>query len=63
MIITREIWKDVLEVLKKHNISYTTHYEKRDVQRAMELPDITVSDRHIQINLVIPDYWEDLKES
>ena len=59
MNISKEIWKEVLDVLKKHNISYTTHYESRDIQKAMEYPDITVQDKHIQINLVIPDFFED----
>lgn len=57
--ISKEIWKEVLDVLKKHRIPYTTHYESRDVQRAMEYADVTVQDKHIQINLVIPDYFEE----
>ena len=57
--ISKEIWKEVLDVLKRHKISYTTHYESRDIQKAMEYPDITVHDKHIQINLVIPDFFED----
>lgn len=59
MDITKEIWKELYSILKKHNISYTTHFEKRDIQKAMEYPDVTVHDRHIQINLVIPDYLEE----
>ena len=59
MDITKEIWKELYPILKKHNISYTTHFEKRDIQKAMEYPDVTVHDRHIQINLVIPDYLEE----
>lgn len=47
MNISKEIWKEIFDVLKKHKISYTTHYEN--------------DDRHIQINLVIPDYFEDSK--
>ena len=35
------------------------HFESRDIQRAMEYPDITVEDKHIQINLVIPDFFEE----
>lgn len=57
--ISKEIWKEVLDVLSKYKIPYTTHYESRDIQRAMECPDVTVQDKHIQINLVIPDYFED----
>ena len=59
MNISKEIWKEVLDVLKRHKISYTTHYESRDIQKAMEYPNITVQDMHIQINLVIPDFFED----
>lgn len=59
MNISKEIWKEVLDVLKRHKISYTTHYESRDIQKAIEYPDITVQDKHIQINLVIPDFFED----
>ena len=59
MNISKEIWKEVLDVLKRHKISYTTHYESRNIQKAMEYPDITVHDKHIQINLVIPDFFED----
>ena len=59
MNISKETWKEILDVLGKHKIPYTTHYESRDVVQAMECPDITVMDKHIQINLVIQDYWED----
>ena len=59
MNISKEVWKEVLEVLAKHKISYTEHFERRDIQKAIECPDITVDDKHIQINLVIPDYFED----
>ncbi len=59
--ISKEIWKEMLDILKKYKISYTTHYEDRDIQKAMEYPDVTVQDKHIQINLVIPDWFEDDK--
>ena len=61
MNISKEIWREVLDVLKRHKISYTTHYKSRDIQKAMEYPDITVQDKYIQINLVIPDFFEDDK--
>ena len=61
MKISKDIWKEILDVLKKYKIPYTTHYEHRDVQKAMEYSDVTVHDLHIQINLVIPDYFEDEK--
>jgi hypothetical protein len=57
--ISKEIWKEISDILKKHKIPYTTHWARRDVQRAMEYPDITVNDKHIQINLVIPNYFEE----
>lgn len=59
MTITKEIWKDINNVLAKHRIPYTTHFEHRDIQKAMECPDVTVHDLHILINLVIPDYYDD----
>lgn len=61
MNISKGIWEEVLDVLKKHKISYTTHCESRDIQKAMEYSDVTVQDKHIQINLVVPDYFEDDK--
>lgn len=48
MNISKEAWKELLTVLKKHKISYTAHCENRDIQKAMEYPDITVVDKHIQ---------------
>ena len=59
MEITKEIWKEIGDILLKYTIPYTAHFESRDVQRAMEYPDITVQDKHVQINLVIPDYFEE----
>lgn len=56
-IITKDTWDEINSVLYKHSISFITHYESRDVQNAMEYPDTTVKDKHIQINLVIPDYF------
>lgn len=59
MNISKEVWKEINNVLKKYEIPYTTHYATRDVQKTMEQPDITVHDKHIQINLVIPDYFDE----
>lgn len=59
MNVSKETWEEICAVLEKNNIPYTTHYENRDVQRAMEYPDVTVQDKHIQINLVIPDYFKE----
>ena len=57
--ISKETWREILDILKKYKISYTTHIERRDIPRAMEYSDLTVDDKHIQINLVIPDYFDD----
>lgn len=59
MEITKEIWREISDILKKYKIPYTAHFESRDIQRAMEYSDITVEDKHIQINLVIPDFFEE----
>lgn len=61
MNISKEIWKEINKILEKYEIPYTTHYESIDVQKSMEYPDVTVQDKYIQINLVIPDYFEDNK--
>lgn len=61
MDISKEIWKEISDILKKYKIPYTSHWESRDIPRAMEYQDITVEDQHIQINLVIPDYFEEGK--
>lgn len=59
MNISKATWKEVVDILKKHEIPYTTHYESRDIQKAIGYSDVTVQDKHIQINLVIPDYFEE----
>ena len=59
--ITKDIWKQIRGVLEKYKIPYTTHYTKRDVEQVMEKPPIEVSDKHIQINLTIPNYFEEGK--
>lgn len=45
MNITKKVWKEIVVLLYKHNISYTTN--------------VTNDDKHIQINLIIPNYYED----
>ena len=45
MEITKETQEQIAALLYKHNISYTTNY--------------TNDDKHIQINLTIPNYYED----
>lgn len=55
--ISKDIWKEILDVLKKHKIHFTSHCELRDIQGD---PDITVVNKYITISLVIPDYYEDI---
>ena len=45
MDITKEVWVQIAALLYKYNISYTTN--------------VTNNDKHIQINLTIPNYYED----
>lgn len=45
MEITTEVWRQIAALLYKYNISYTTN--------------VTNDDKHIQINLTIPNYYED----
>ena len=59
MNITKEMWKEIDAVLTKYQIPYTTYFEKRDAQRVMEEPDVVVHDKHYQIHVVIPDYFEE----
>lgn len=65
MKITKEIWKEILEVLKKHKVPYTTHFEERNTSTITSLSIDneaqydTVQDKHIQIKLVIPDFFEE----
>ena len=62
MKVSKEVWKEIRDALGKHMIPYTTHFEHRDIQKAMESHDVTVHDLHIFINLVIHDYYDDYKE-
>ena len=57
MDITKDVWKEINDVLGRYKIPYTCHYTKRDVEQVMEKPSIEVVDKHIQINLTIPNYF------
>lgn len=46
--ISKETWREISEILKKYKIPYTTHYKSKDI-----------TNKHIQINLVIPNYFEE----
>ena len=56
MDISKDTWKEINKILEKYEIPYTTYYESRDTQ------NVTVQDKHIQINLVIQDYFEERGE-
>ncbi len=47
--ISKETWKEILDVLKEHKISYTVNYECDDIQ----------VDKYIHIDLAILDYFKD----
>ena len=51
--VSKDVWKDIAYVLDKYQIPYVARYESRDLQK------VIVTDKHIQINLVIPDYFEE----
>jgi len=59
MNITKQIWEEFDSILSKYKIPYTSYNVSRDVQKVMEYPDITIQDKYIQINLVIPNYYGD----
>lgn len=56
--IDKKIWREISSILKKYRIPYTTHYEDRNVRNAENNP-ITIVNKHIQINLTIPDYFKE----
>ena len=62
MKISKEVWKDVLELLGKHKIPYTSHLERRMVEKPMGQAYQLVHDNHIMINLIIPDYYNEIEE-
>lgn len=43
MYVSKEVWAEIFDILKKYKIPYTTHFDSED--------------KHIQINLTIPDYY------
>lgn len=42
---SRDAWSEISDILKKYKIPYTTHFEAMN--------------KHIQINLTIPNYCEE----
>ena len=61
--INKKILKEFDELLSKYKLSSVSHFETRDVEQVMEKPRIQVHDKHIQINLTIPDYFDEEKEN
>lgn len=59
--ITKPGWNEIEKILRRYEIPYTVHYERRYVEQAMEKPDIMITDKHIQINLIIADYFDEIK--
>lgn len=48
MIVSKKVWGDILSVLSKHQIPYTTHFESSDFENL-----------HVNINVVVKDYYDD----
>ena len=46
MNITKEAWKEILAILYKHHVPYTTNV-------------VGNTDKHIKIDFTIPNYYED----
>jgi hypothetical protein len=55
--ISKEGWKEISAVLAKYKIPYTTHYE--EITGEMEYSDKVITNKHIQIHLVLRDYFEE----
>ena len=47
--ISEEVWGEIFDILKKYTIPYTTHYKGVD--------------KHVQINLIIPNYFATKEEA
>ena len=56
--ISMSAWKEISAVLKKHSVPYTTHYVTID--GTMEYSDKKITDKHIEIRLVIPNFFEEV---
>lgn len=55
-IISPLVWKEIEEVLNKHNITYKTNFESRYIPQAMEYPDKQVIDMKITTEIIVSDY-------
>lgn len=59
MNITRTAWGEILRVLKKHKVPYTSRFVGTGVRSNEDDPESEIKDRHIQINIIIPDYFKE----
>ena len=57
--MTRGTWNEFKRVLAKYGIPYTTQLRRRDVPKSMGEPDVVVVDKHVTINIIVPDYYEE----
>lgn len=57
--ITKEVWKEIDVLLKKHKLSYTAHFEPRDLYNTSSNTVVTVYDKYFEVLAYIPDFFED----
>jgi hypothetical protein len=58
MEISKSIWKEIEDILKKYKIPCTAHCTTRDLDLSIKSIPVEVIDKHIQINLTIPDFYD-----
>lgn len=57
--INKDIWKEFNTLLDKYKLSHGVFYEHRKDKKHHNGTSMTITDKHIQINLIIPDYFEE----
>lgn len=57
--ITKEIWKEIEAVLKKHKLSYTAHFEPKELYNPSNNTVATAYDKYFEVLTYIPDFFED----
>lgn len=57
--ITKEVWKEIEAVLKKHKLAYTAHFEPRELYNTSNNTVVTVYDKYLEVLTYIPDFFED----
>lgn len=62
MNISKQVWKEIEALLIKHEIPCTSHLTTHSVLKVdgTSTTKTQVTDRHIVINVTIPDYFDDL---